>query len=294
MNHVLAKAHLFRNSPSKMGAPLAVVKVVKRVLALFMLSMISSALMVHELNVEIELTEESSLQKFCFHLFSERELNSLSIRVPEDAQISSDLPFSVEDGNLHILKRIYGDQKICFSIKTKEGLYFSNDKGAFIFSFKPWVKLERCNLKIRLSDLYVDRERGIDPVYPNPEKIMMGEKLELVWSFENPHTIYVNVLLKKWEKREFPLFIIPLSLLIILLPLAILVKKREESWKRYLKEDERKVFELIKENPGIRHKEIWKRTGFSKAKVTRLLKNLEERGLIRHEGEGKRKRFFLR
>jgi uncharacterized membrane protein len=51
--------------------------------------------------------------------------------------------------------------------------------------------------------------------------------------------------------------------------------------------DERKVVELIKTEPGISQHMVTLKTGFSKAKVSGLMQNLEKRNLVKREDSGK-------
>jgi uncharacterized membrane protein len=61
-----------------------------------------------------------------------------------------------------------------------------------------------------------------------------------------------------------------------------------------LKTDERKVINAIKEQPGIAQNTLRLRTDFSKAKLSNLLKELESRGLVVKEQEGKTNKLHLK
>jgi len=60
-----------------------------------------------------------------------------------------------------------------------------------------------------------------------------------------------------------------------------------------LKEDEQSILRIIIENNGIDQREITRSTGFSKAKVSKILAELEKRGAIRKEQYGRRNKIFL-
>ncbi len=63
-------------------------------------------------------------------------------------------------------------------------------------------------------------------------------------------------------------------------------KKIEEKISK-LKEDEREVYKLIKENKGAMFQsEIVEKTGFSKIKISRILDRLENKGLIERKRRG--------
>src|SRR3989338_5771407 len=54
-----------------------------------------------------------------------------------------------------------------------------------------------------------------------------------------------------------------------------------------LNEDEKKIVNLIKSEPGISQHMVTLKTGFSKAKVSGLMQNLEKRNLVKREDSGK-------
>ncbi len=60
-----------------------------------------------------------------------------------------------------------------------------------------------------------------------------------------------------------------------------------------LREDEQKIMKLIVENDGIDQREIVELTGFSKTKVSKILSELERRGIIRKEPVGRRNKIYL-
>ena len=60
-----------------------------------------------------------------------------------------------------------------------------------------------------------------------------------------------------------------------------------------LNEDERKIVELIKNEQGISQHMVTLKTGFSKAKVSGLMKNLEGRNLVKREDSGKTLSVYL-
>ncbi len=70
-------------------------------------------------------------------------------------------------------------------------------------------------------------------------------------------------------------------------------KKRLEEKIEILKEDEQKIMRLIIENNGIDQREIVRITGFSKAKVSKILSELEKRGAIVKKQYGRRNKIYL-
>lgn len=60
----------------------------------------------------------------------------------------------------------------------------------------------------------------------------------------------------------------------------------------FLPEDERRVVRPIVESPGLTQVELRGRSGFSKAKVSQTVSDLEDRGLIYREKQGRTYRVF--
>lgn len=61
-----------------------------------------------------------------------------------------------------------------------------------------------------------------------------------------------------------------------------------------LRQEEQKVLLAVREQPGITQNTLRLRTGFSKAKLSMLLKELEARGLVTKTGEGKTNALHLK
>ncbi len=90
------------------------------------------------------------------------------------------------------------------------------------------------------------------------------------------------------------LLLIPLGLLLIGAAAFITVKKQKSKVITVLKEDERKTIEeLIRVNGEVTQQELRERLGFSKAKMSMILKNLERRKLIERYSSGRTKKVRL-
>jgi len=73
-----------------------------------------------------------------------------------------------------------------------------------------------------------------------------------------------------------------------LLPRLIVVQSKEDIY-QFLNENERMLLELLVERGELSHADIMKITGFSRAKVSRILKKLEHMRLIIQVRQGKKK-----
>ncbi len=118
--------------------------------------------------------------------------------------------------------------------------------------------------------------------------------VKLYYEFPKKHVEEVS------EKEK--IFEIALILSAFVLALAAFVyliyfkrKKVEKIVLPLLREDEKKVMKVILAYPhGVNQKVIVEKTGYSKAKVSKVLKSLEERGLIKIERRGRTNKVYLK
>jgi uncharacterized membrane protein len=68
--------------------------------------------------------------------------------------------------------------------------------------------------------------------------------------------------------------------------------KTDSELLRYLPEDERRVLEPVIDSPGVTQIEIRDRSDFSKSKVSQTLSELEQRGLVYKEKQGRTFRVY--
>lgn len=72
-------------------------------------------------------------------------------------------------------------------------------------------------------------------------------------------------------------------------------KKEEELYNKIeiLKEDEQLILKIVTEENGIEQRELQDKTSFSKAKLSKILTELEKRSVIRKESVGKKNKIYL-
>ncbi|KUK18707.1 MULTISPECIES: helix-turn-helix domain-containing protein [Thermococcus] len=141
--------------------------------------------------------------------------------------------------------------------------------------------------------LYIPKGYAIlSPIVPSPDKVeSSGNALLMEWKKQDVRSgeeFYFIVGFSGELNNTFPLmyFVIPILIAFVGGFFAgILYKGREKSGID-LRSDEEKVIELLKEGP-MYQSELVKGLGFSKAKVSLLLKNMEKKGLIERVKEGR-------
>lgn len=137
-----------------------------------------------------------------------------------------------------------------------------------------------------------------------PEKIFVRNG-RMVLEFRRNSTwknidIYykINPELMAEESRGYWMKIIPIASALLVLSLIISIRskrKAKELAVKLMRGDERKIVEILMNSGGeLTQTEICKETGFSKAKVSRLLDELEKRGVVERREIGRLKFVRLR
>ena len=119
-----------------------------------------------------------------------------------------------------------------------------------------------------------------------------GRRSILVWNMENlakNQDFEASVAYETMFGSNYSFLIVPGIIIIFLIGIIIFLKKRHiKIILPILKSDEKKVFEAVaKLGSGTRQKKIVEESGYSKAKVSKVLKNLQERGILRLERIGR-------
>lgn len=116
-----------------------------------------------------------------------------------------------------------------------------------------------------------------------------GEHISLVWNFKETkpgQTIAFFVGIEDMGNSSFGLFFWLIAIFILIYLVSYftfsLIKRNKDS-EKYLLDDEKNIIELLKKSE---RNEVWQKNiqtslGLSKAKLSRLLRNLEARGLIK-------------
>jgi len=141
--------------------------------------------------------------------------------------------------------------------------------------------------------LYVPKGYAIlSPIVPSPDKVeSTGTALILEWKKTDvrpEEEFYFIVGFSGEVTNQFPLAMFLATIFIAFLGgfFAGTLYRRKEKTLIDLRSDEEKVLELLKEGP-LYQSDLVKRLGFSKAKVSLLLRDMEKKGLIERVKEGR-------
>jgi len=196
---------------------------------------------------------------------------------------------------------------ITFKFSQPDRVSIKGDTYILSISHSLLANVKRFNLKITLPEGYGVAEEGISP---EARISSDGRRVILIWELNEPIPV---------EFREFKVIVLyeRLGILstafyyyaiifVISLLLAFLIYRYYRSRKtgtstkkdlsdkvEILKDDEQLIMKLIIDQDGIDQREIIKTTDFSKAKVSKILSELEKREIIFKKQIGRRNKLFL-
>ena len=149
-----------------------------------------------------------------------------------------------------------------------------------------------------------------ESVSPHPSKFISdGRHVILEWDLHEPIppelrefdaiVLYENLLGEKlpwWHGRENYIYLVIIAAAAFAsfrLIRRLRITKKTNDKIDILRDDEQSIMRLIIDNDGIDQREIQRETDFSKTKVSKILTELEKRGVIRKEQVGRRNKIFL-
>ena len=191
------------------------------------------------------------------------------------------------------------------------GLVKNLQENKFIYKrdFKVPLKTKKLvvvtNLEAGLILLDQNNDLCISPFLPESGvKGSDGRRIYIFWERENVnkgdgisnHVVFEALNFSK-SGQDLTAFYILFGTVIALIAGLFFYRTRQSGIKSaitILKDDERKVVQILEEMEGkAKQKQIQEKGDFSKATLSRLIKNLEERGLVKTERLGRSNRVYL-
>lgn len=204
-------------------------------------------------------------------------------------------------------------QRLRFLFALREVVSSYRGDSILTMSYVPEVRVVNFTFLVKLpkGSVLVSEQRSaggtVAAVYPTPERILTdGEHIIIRWkkwelSPGESFRIFVMYTTVGQEQRSgYALALLGLFLGAVLTYAYFAYQKKKQGMeqsrvvKLVLREDEQKIYDLLEERGEILQEEVVRRTGFSKAKVSKLVRNLEEKGIIRKEPYRKTNRLILK
>jgi len=252
--------------------------------------------------IEFSQYEDKVLEKYNINLDTTQ---NLTIELPEEyASLDVLNPHVVKDNKL-----IIEGKEIRFSFIDSEAI----EKGKryyFTKRIEPKINIDKLIVRLVLDEGFVVSK----DIYPEATSIRSdGRKIIIEWQFSNfkqDEYMPIFVIFESAGGKSY-LWIIVLAVVIGVIcwlsyPLLrkkleelkakkkpFKKKKEKEDVTRFLLENEKKVIEELMKEKELWQKQLQLRTGLSKVKLSRVLKNLENRGLIKKINFGKTNKILL-
>ncbi len=240
--------------------------------------------------------------RFIFALPYDAEIEDFTLNLQkfEGTQVSKICEL-LHEGEFVVLNCMTDYPENVFSIEYKTKYYVSlySNEINFLFSLPNRMNFSTLDLRVLFPPGYIlAAEKNAGPlIFPHTDQIYLsGSRYTVLWEIEKAedrHTIEAFASLKSESNFDILKLAIPFIVIIAVLVSylwSIQFKRHSKNTEEfgYLLEDERKIVELLKRKGDyVKQKDIVNLTGFSKAKISRLLRNLEARGIIKRMERGR-------
>lgn len=272
-------------------------------LALFILPS-AHALEISEYNISFDILANGYVNERVSMVFagklSGNTLNYVVLGDISDLRISSDgenIDYVLEkSGNEYNVKFVVteGTERLQITFIPKDLVFAKDNIYSFFASLQP-LGSEGVNIIAFLPKGFAIYR---DVVYPvGYETLTDGERIYLKWGFSNPEDIMISFKFYNTHSDYSLAILIVMALAVIVIAGYLITHYRKKVKREFLRgftEDERKVLKALSERKVCMQKKLEKEFGFSRAKMTRVVKKLEGKGLVEKERIGRTNRLFFK
>ena len=225
----------------------------------------------------------------------------LTLTLPEDARtIESNVDYEL---NKNLIKLKAKEIKLNYITNSyiEEG-----NKNYFLKDFKVPLKTNNLNINLILPEKSIlDKPISQDgSIYPKPDKITTdGQRILITWTRQNlekDQGIALFVIYKEPEQSYYAYIflaalILIFSYLLLRKPKEIVKTVTKDITELQLKEDEKIIARILKQKEGECYQStLAVITNFSKAKLSRILEEMEQRNIVKRLEKGKKKLVILK
>jgi len=238
-------------------------------------------------------------------IIQENVSDSIEINLPKNKALSVYV-----DGKLTKFENdsfFVSGKEIKYNYVTKEFI----DNENFVFDFIAPVNISKLRLKLTLPDnVRLAKPVGTttSAVYPKPKEITTdGQSIILIWEKMNMEKGNEFPIYVRYTQLNYPFWIYFSIIVVVIAAVAITILilkrktkiitrvKKEDMFEKHLKEDEEQIINVLKMKENkCEQGTLRVITGFSKATLSRILKELEDRKIIYKEKRGRKNLVFLR
>jgi uncharacterized membrane protein len=279
---------------------------VKRFILLLLLLPICAGQIVNEMNTNIYILENGETNIEISLLSS--KIRQIDIPVYTDIYNlkSENASCIITSGVQKIIQCKPESDRIKIAYSSKEMVKATSDISFFSYDMPIMWTTKHIAIRLELPLGYALTDKVLVPVSPpNTEVGTDGRKIFIKWEFSNKEQediIPLRVYYEKAGQSSAPRFYgimiaVSVSALTILAVFYLrVVKKKPELVLSVLNEAERIVVEILQNQPEeeVDQRKIVALSGFSKAKVSRIIHSLEERGVVETIRLGRKNKVILK
>ncbi|MCK5063239.1 MAG: hypothetical protein KAR23_04865 [Candidatus Aenigmarchaeota archaeon] len=223
-----------------------------------------------------------------------------------DVPVYCDVSYAVgsSTASCDMSEALYGRNYISVSYSSRYPLFDIEDMVMFHDSFSFGGDAISSRLSVKLPMGYVLPEKSDYFITPTPDSMYSdGRRHILVWESENVSDLEVSVIFERssggaWQSLPLIFLSFLIFLFLVFHMRQYLGRKKKEKIKRivysHLLESEAAVVDALEANMGVlKQKELLDITSFSKAKLSRVISNLESRGIVEKKQWGNSNKIFL-
>ncbi|NYT04347.1 MAG: hypothetical protein GKC00_06545 [Candidatus Methanofastidiosa archaeon] len=254
------------------------------------------------LKIDVELMEDRSLKESIDIIIYPKEEIDFNLYLPNDYKnlyiLFNDEPLNPPLGQkIKLIPNELNSIKISYTISNaievkKNDLIYTRDL--------VYPNVKNLIFRIKLPQAYGVNSEDLSSIIPEPTYLQSdGKRIIVLWEMKSPQTpVMFKIKYGSLVQNNgfFTTFIIPFTVvLIFLISLAVFLFYRSSNKEpdtkippSLLSEDEMIICDILKNEGGnMKQKRLSSLTGFSKAKITKILINLEKKELIEREPIGR-------
>lgn len=119
-----------------------------------------------------------------------------------------------------------------------------------------------------------------------------GRRIILAWNLSDARSVFFSVKFTQLQESSLPIAVSSLFAGVAIFLFLYFRQKTKEEFIKGFREDEKRVVEYLQERGQALQSDLQKEFHFSRAKATRIVMHLEQKGLLRKQRYGRTNRLF--
>ncbi len=261
------------------------------ILAAFILALpTAQALQISSLNITFDLKEDRSVQQTLKYKFTTPVSKILNYTIGEEvnnvqARANGEkADYRLQDGKISI--KAQNTSTLTISFKKENAVYTNTDNKFFYTEFSFENPVEKINSEIILPPGHTITNNAYKP--EDSKTGSDGQRITLMWMGKQVEEQLFTVKYSKTEQKT-GVWIVLITFLAVIIAYMFnyYQQKTRKEFLQGFREDEKKVIQYLEEKEECMQKDLHREFGLGRAKTTRIVKKLEEKGLVEKESHGR-------